>query len=185
VLEQVEANIWKEFSVDADANGDCYYPRFELLKRIKAARATKDDKALEVFQHQISSRSRESCRKLRNENVAELDAGTPQSLSQIPRAATPCSTTSGSASLEDSHEVRGALIDSGSPLQGSSARNMALPTQGGLPLSQPFEEVLPTHRYTTKLYEYGASSGKSPKYGKEWVSSDIWRYEAVLMAFMG
>jgi dsRNA-specific ribonuclease len=44
---------------------------------------------------------------------------------------------------------------------------------------QPLEAEQPTHRYTSKLYEYAAGSKKSPEYSKEWVSSDVWRCEAV------
>jgi hypothetical protein len=185
LLEQVEATFWKEPSGTVDANGDNYYPGFELLKRVKAARATKDDKALDVFLNQLSNRIREHCRKLRNEHVAELDAGTPQSPGHIHRATTPCSTTSSNPSSEDSQEVAGALIDTEIPSQGSGIQNTAIPTRGGLPLLQPLEAERPTHRYTSKLYEYAAGSGKSPEYSKEWVSSDVWRCEAVIDGIRG
>ncbi|KAF2188905.1 hypothetical protein K469DRAFT_748135 [Zopfia rhizophila CBS 207.26] len=179
VLEQVEAGYWKEPSRNAGGSGSSHYPRFELFTRINAARATKDDKTLQVFLDQLSTEILSNCRRLRNNQVAELDADMPYSPSQIYRVAIPSSATSSTQSLEDSGEATGTPTDAESPSQDGGVHIGNLSIQDSIPLSQPVEAAHPVHRYTSILYEYAARFGKEPEYKKKWISLKKWRCEAV------
>ncbi|KAF1957157.1 hypothetical protein CC80DRAFT_491971 [Byssothecium circinans] len=174
VIEQVEARYWRGPSQDVGGNVD-FYPGSELFGRIKAARATKDDKTLQTFLDQLSSDIVSSCRRLRNEKVAELDAGPPFSPDHIHRATTPSSSTSTDPSSEDSREATDTATEAESSSQENGVQSTTLSAPGGLPMAW----------YTSLLYEYAARSGEKPEYKKERVSFDVWRCKAIFNGIQG
>lgn len=174
VIEQVEARYWRGPSQDMGGNVD-FYPGSELFGRIKAARATKDDKTLQTFLDQLSSEILSSCRRLRNEKVAELDTDTPFSPDHIYRAPTPSSTASTDLSSEDSREATDNSTKAESSLQENGVQSTTLSVPGNLPIP----------RYTSLLHEYADCSGEKLEYKKEWVSFDVWRCEAIFNGISG
>ncbi|KAF2647749.1 hypothetical protein K491DRAFT_685269 [Lophiostoma macrostomum CBS 122681] len=104
ILNHMEARCWTEPGQNTRSTSGFYNRGSQLFSRVKAARATKSDKTLATFLEQLNSAIMSSCRELRNEQAAELDAGTPYGPEDIQRAATPSSTTSSSTSSEDSEK---------------------------------------------------------------------------------
>jgi hypothetical protein len=104
ILNHMEARCWTEPGQNTRSTSGFYNRGSQLFSRVKAARATKSDKTLATFLEQLNSDIMSSCRELRNEQAAELDAGTPYGPEDIQRAATPSSTTSSSTSSEDSEK---------------------------------------------------------------------------------
>jgi hypothetical protein len=131
VIEQVEAEYWRESSPTVGGN-DGFYLGGELFSRIKAARGTKDDKTLQTFLDRLSSRIGSSCRRLRNEKVAELDTDTPFSPDYFRRFTTPSSTTSSSSAEEGNVEAsdRGIKTESFGPDIGQQSRTRSAPDVG-------------------------------------------------------
>jgi hypothetical protein len=181
----VETRYWREPKQNVGSNIGLHNPGSELFGRIKAARATKNDKTFDVFLDQLFSNILSSCKRLRNEQATKLDADTPYSPSRIHRATTPSSTTSSSPSSEGRGEAKDTPTKTESSVSDNVVPRTNLSVQSGLPLLQPLRTEHSMHRYTSMLYEYASGSSKQPEYNKEWVSLDIWRCEAVFSGIHG
>lgn len=111
--------------------------KFELFSCISAARATKDDITLQVFMDQLSAQILSICRKLRTENVAELDADTSPRPSQIHCVATLGSNTDSSQSTKESGGGTDSNGESSNLCQENFERLGPVLAQNSMVLAQP------------------------------------------------
>jgi hypothetical protein len=138
------------------------YPGSILFKRINAARAAKNKKAFQIFQHDLSIHIAQSCEILRKGVVAELDAG--HTNNRIHYSASSMCTTINNPSSEE-----------------SVGRSTNPPTLSISPPSVPSGEEIPLHTYTTLLKKYTPKSGKLPERITRWdCDSFLWYYEIIL-----
>jgi hypothetical protein len=137
ILEEMETRYWREPSENVGSNVGLHNPGFELFSRIKAARATKNDKALMISLEQLFSDIQSSCRKLRKEQAAELEA--PSDPAYINRVTTPDSFISSNPSSKNSKETVNVLNGTERILSNCFVPIPTLSLQDAPPLSQPFD----------------------------------------------
>lgn len=202
VMKQVEAAYSSHSNEDPGSHSKIHPPGHQLYEQINHARAARNDKTLEVFLNELSNQIRRHCRLLRNEKLAELDADELHGCNPRRHSATPSSSTGSCSSPEESQEALrvfkdteretgGIAIDENVSSDefeepkntnilehGSSIQSTPEIDRPASPLSQPSSNQIPMHRYTSLLWEYGASSGKTPTYVKGWTTQESARYIA-------
>jgi hypothetical protein len=198
-MKQVEATYSSSWGEDVGTNGKVFPPGHHLYERINHARSARNDQTFKIFLSELSNLIRRHCRLLRNEKLVELDAEEYRCHNPRQPAVTPSSSTRSRSSSGDSQETpdlfehsrRGMNdiaakahlspeehqepSDTSSSEHGGSVQSMSIHSRPGSVMLQPDSDEMPMYRYTSLLWEYGASSGKSPTYVKEWATQESWR----------
>lgn len=184
VIEQIEAKYWRVPCPDAGGSIGPQYPGAELLGRIKAARATKDNTTLQVFLGELSSEIVLSCRRLRNEKVVELDASQSVDSDRIHRATTPSTATS-SIHSECNREATPPETEREAETTADNVQQQSTSIQSNPSQFFEFRGTQPTHRSTSILYEHAARTNGELTFQEYWMDTGTWRYVGELDGISG
>lgn len=158
----MEASHWNNHSRNIGDGGDVRYPRVTTFDRIIAARATKSEDTSNTFMSQLFGEIRWHCQRLRKGAVAELEAqDTP---GDTYHTGPPRIATSNHSSRKQSSVASDSDEDTSSSSQDEAEHGQIESDPSSPSTSEISETELPTHEYTSILWEHAAQSGKQPQY---------------------